>query len=158
MKRIILFGIALCFSTGVFAQEEIRSAQIGVEYGAGVKTGTSVNVEELVLTLASDSIYTGRVAGKVIEVCKNKGCFMKIERAGDAEPIMVRFQDYGFFMPQDIVGKNVLLEGVAKVKETSIPQLKHFAEDAGKSESEIATITSPKTAIEITALGVKIVK
>lgn len=82
---------------------------------------------------------------------------MKLERAS-GEPVMVKFKDYGFFMPQDIVGKTVVLEGVAKVNETSVERLKHFAEDAGKSKEEIAKITQPKKDIVIVADGVVVVK
>ncbi len=158
MKRVILLSIALCLSGFVFSQQVIPSAKAGVEYGAGIGGGKKIEVKELGLALSTDSIFTGIISGKVTEVCVKKGCFMKIERLDGAEPIMVRFKDYGFFVPEDIVGKTVLLDGVAKVKETSVAQLKHFAEDAGKSEVEIAKITSPKTDIEIIASGVKIVK
>lgn len=158
MKKMILLGIALCVSGYVFSQEEIPSAKAGVEYGAGVKAGKTINVKELGHALATDSVYNGVITGKVTEVCVKKGCFMKVERPDNADPIMVRFKDYGFFMPEDIVGKTVLLDGVAKVKESSVAQLKHFAEDAGKSEAEIAKITSPKIDIEIIASGVKIMK
>ncbi len=157
MKKVFLFFIAVAFTSLSFAQHEIPSAQPGVEYGAGVLSLESISLAELGEEFASDTIYSGVIRGKVVEVCVKKGCFMKVEREGSSEPIMVRFKEYGFFMPSDIVGRTVLLDGEAKVKETSIEQLKHFAEDAGKSAEEIAKITVPKSDIEIIALGVRVI-
>jgi hypothetical protein len=111
----------------------------------------------LISNLKKDTVYTGKITGKVVEVCKKKGCFIKLERPG-GEPIMVKFTDYAFFMPQDILGKTIVMEGVAKVTETSVERLKHYAEDAGKSAAEIAKIQKPKTDIGFVADGVVIVK
>lgn len=157
MRKVLLFFIGTAFGMHAFAQQNIPSAGPGVEYGAGVKTEKSITVAELEKILVSDTVYSGVITGKVVEVCLKKGCFIKVEREKDADPIMVRFKDYGFFMPNDIVGKTVLLNGDAKVGETSVEQLMHFAEDAGKRAEEIAKITDPESNIEIIALGVKVV-
>ena len=45
-------------------------------------------------------------------------------------------------------------EGKAFVKETSVEELKHYAEDAGKSKEEIAKITEPKLEMSFEASGV----
>ena len=45
--------------------------------------------------------FSGKITGKVTEVCQEKGCWMKIERE-NGEQLMVKFKDYGFFMPTDI--------------------------------------------------------
>ena len=68
--------------------------------------------------------------------------------------MMVKFKDYGFFMPLDIVGKEVVLDGEASVKEVSVKQLKHYAEDAGKTKEEIAKIKEPKKELQFVAKGV----
>lgn len=156
MKKSIVVLISMFAFLFSFAQNEIKSAEKGVEYGAGVKAEKGITVNELANVLKTDSTFSGVVQGKVVEVCVKKGCFMKIEREEGLEPIMVRFKDYGFFMPEDMIGKNVVVEGDAKVKETSVAQLQHFAEDAGKSPEEIAKIKMPKTDVEITAVGVKV--
>ena len=69
------------------------------------------------------------------EVCKKKGCWMKLDLSGGQES-MVRFKDYGFFVPKDIDGKEVIVEGKAYVTKISVDQLKHYAKDGGKSEEE----------------------
>jgi hypothetical protein len=72
----------------------------------------------------------------------------------DAEPIMVRFKDYGFFMPKDIAGRKVIMDGYAFVEETPVDELRHYAEDAGKSQEEIEAITEPKKETKFLASGV----
>jgi len=82
---------------------------------------------------------------------------MTLQRDGQ-EPITVRFKDYGFFMPSNIVGKTVVVEGSAKKKEVSVASLQHAAKDLGKSQAEIDQITQPKKDISIIADGVLVVK
>src|SRR5688500_17792124 len=105
MKKlaILLLGGMFC-STVLFAQQEITPAQPGVTYGKTINAESAIGMTDLNTKLQADTAYTGKIEGKVVEVCKKKGCFMKLERAS-GEPVMVKFKDYGFFMPQDIVGK-----------------------------------------------------
>lgn len=95
-----------------------------------------------------------KFASSINEVCTKKGCWMKLPAGDTEETIMVRFKDYGFFMPLDSKGKDVIVEGKAFVKEVSVDELKHYAEDAGKSAEEIAKITEPKLELAFEANGV----
>jgi hypothetical protein len=72
----------------------------------------------------------------------------------DIEETMVTFKEYGFFMPLDAKDREVILEGKAFVKETSVAELQHYAEDAGKTKEEIAQITIPKKEFAFEANGV----
>jgi hypothetical protein len=105
-------------------------------------------------TEAADSVAV-KFTGTVQEVCQAKGCWMKIASDDpDAEPIMVRFKDYGFFMPKDIAGRKVIMDGYAFVEETPVDELRHYAEDAGKSQEEIEAITESKKETKFLASGV----
>ena len=158
MKTIALFIVCLGFSAITYAQTEITPANPGVTYGKTLTADNALTTENLNNTLNKDSVYTGKISGTVVEVCKKKGCFMKLSQADGKPPIMVQFTDYAFFMPQNIVGKTVVVEGKAKVKETSVERLKHYAKDAGKTQEEIAMIKEPKKDIAIMADGVLVVK
>jgi hypothetical protein len=103
----------------------------------GLKIGDTINV---------------KFASNIGEVCSKKGCWMVLPVA-DKET-MVRFKDYGFFMPLDSKGKQVIVEGKAFVKETSVDELRHYAEDAGKAKEEIEKITEPKKEFAFLAHGV----
>ena len=90
--------------------------------------------------------------GNIKEVCSKKGCWMTLTMESDND-LMVRFKDYGFFMPLDASGE-VIVHGKAYSSETSVADLKHYAEDAGASQEEIDAITSPKMSYNFEADGV----
>ena len=133
------------------AQQPAPAAK-GVTYGAGASNEGAIAVNDVEKNL-KDNKFQGKVTGKVVEVCQEKGCWMKIERA-NGEKLMVKFKDYGFFMPANIVGKEVVLDGEATVKEVSVKQLRHYAQDAGKSKEEIEKIKEPKRELQFVAKGV----
>jgi len=91
---------------------------------------------------------------KVNAVCKNKGCWMRLDMG--EEEAMVKFKDYGFFVPKDIDGQTVIVEGMAYVGEMSVDEQRHYAEDAGKSKEEVAAITEPKRTLSLLSNGVLI--
>ncbi len=93
------------------------------------------------------------VEGKVEQVCEKKGCWMTINDGTSS--VMVRFKDYGFFVPMKLKGQKIKAEGVFVKKERSIADLKHFAKDSGASEAEITKITKSKTSYEFVAHGVE---
>jgi hypothetical protein len=69
---------------------------------------------------------------------------------------MVKFKDYGFFVPRDIAGREVVVNGIAFVGEMSIEDQQHYAKDAGKTAEEIAAIGSIRKAYGFEADGVLI--
>ncbi len=151
MKKLLLFACSIVFAATVHAQDP-ASATKGQTYGAGTTAEGSVPVTAIEKKMVNNK-FEGKVTGKVVEVCQEKGCWMKIEKPG-GETMMVKFKDYGFFMPKDIVGKEVVLDGNASLKETSVKQLQHYAKDAGKSKEEIEKIKKPKKEIIFMADGV----
>ncbi|MDO7171474.1 DUF4920 domain-containing protein [Mariniflexile sp. AS56] len=101
-----------------------------------------------------DSMNT-KIKAKVIDVCQAKGCWMTLNLE-DGNEVMVKFKDYGFFVPKDIAGKEVIINGKAFVNEVSVEEQRHYAEDAGKTEAEIAAINIPKRTFSFEANGVLI--
>ena len=150
MKRIILL-VQFFISALTYAQ--IRPAAKGIVYGAEVHSDNAITVVELEKKLESKNEFTGSIKGRVVSVCQEKGCWMKLAKE-NGENIMVRFKDYKFFVPKNIDGKEVVLNGIAKKSITPVDLLKHYAKDAGKSDKEIAEINSPKNEIIVTASGV----
>ncbi|MBK7110455.1 MAG: DUF4920 domain-containing protein [Bacteroidetes bacterium] len=78
---------------------------------------------------------------------------MKLD-LGNGESMRVSFKDYGFFVPKDLEGKQVIVQGVAEVKTISVDDQRHFAEDAGKTKEEIESITEPQEELVFVADGV----
>ena len=96
-----------------------------------------------------------QIKGEVSAVCQVKGCWMTVKLA-DGKQTRVSFKDYGFFVPMDIVGKEVVVKGQASVAEISEKDRKHYAEDAGLSEAEINKIKGVERSYSMIADGVLI--
>jgi len=88
----------------------------------------------------------------VNSVCQSKGCWMRVELGQDQA--MVKFKDYGFFMPKDLAGQEVIMQGKAFVAEVSVDEQRHYAEDAGKTQEEVLAITTPKKTLSFESSGV----
>lgn len=105
--------------------------------------------------LSSKDTLVTKFHGTVNEVCQAKGCWMKLKLDGGVEA-MVKFKDYGFFMPKDIAGKEVIVNGKAFIEEMSVDEQRHYAKDGGESDEAIALITEPKKTFRFEADGVLI--
>ena len=129
----------------------------GETFGGEVVVKKSVMTYDELLTKLDkeEKLDNVQVEGTIKAVCQKKGCWMTIV-SDDAskQSMMVKFKDYGFFMPLDCTGKTVIMQGNAYTETTSVDELRHYAEDAGKSEEEIAKITEPKTELKFMADGV----
>lgn len=94
-----------------------------------------------------------KLQGKIGAVCKNKGCWMQMELP-EGKSMRVKFKDYAFFVPRDIIGKQAVVQGTISMDTTSVAQLRHYAEDDGKTKAEIEKITEPEFNIVFLANGV----
>ena len=98
-----------------------------------------------------------KLEGQILSTCPMKGCWMKMSVERDT--ILVRFKDYGFFVPKSgAEGKSAIINGKLSVDTLSVAQLRHYAEDAGKSNDEVSKIIKPEITISFLADGVVIDK
>lgn len=132
--------------------ELIAYTSIGKEITA-LDAKSISDMSEAYKAMSIGDTINAKMTGIVDEVCQSKGCWMKVNLE-DGNQIMVKFKDYALFMPKDIAGKEVVLNGKAFVNEVPVDELQHYAEDAGKSPEEIAAITAPKTTFSFEADGV----
>lgn len=156
MKKITLTLIAIVSFCLVYAQPPAGDANKGDVYGASIASGTMIKKSQL-KNLEPGVPLTGQLEGKVIDVCENKGCWIKMELA-DKSVATVNMKDYGFFVPTALKGKKILVDGNVQLATTSIKDLQHFAEDAKKTPGEIAAITEPKQEIKVLASGIRVIK
>lgn len=129
-------------------------------FGEKIEANESLSSQEMAQKFdkmaVNDTLRT-KFTAMVTDVCQAKGCWMKL-RMTDGKEAMVKFKDYGFFMPKDITGREVVVNGKAYVEAMSVEDQKHFAKDAGKSEAFIAKITDPKKTYGFEADGVLLKK
>lgn len=154
-KRITVFLFAFIIAVGgVMAQDQF--------FGAKIKAKKALAYDAVLpkmeaMTPKSEAMST-KIRGTVKGVCQAKGCWMTIQSKDANKPVLfVKFKDYAFFMPKDISGREVVIQGKAYIEETSVEELRHYAEDAGKSAAEIAKITQPTREYKFMADGVILV-
>ena len=156
MKYIFSLLVALTTMVIVSAQDA-ESAKPGITYGKYSEEGVKpISVNELEKKM-TDNKFDGKIQGKVIEVCQAMGCWAKVQKE-DGSTVMIKVKDHEFAMPKDIVGRTIIVEGKAELKETSVAMLKHYAEDAGKSKEEVDKIKDPKKEVIRMINGVKVVE
>ncbi|HRN46655.1 MAG TPA: DUF4920 domain-containing protein [Niabella sp.] len=156
MKKLFAFAFALFFASALIAQPPAGPANKGDSFGDKISAKGAVSLEKMTKTLDKNTVFTGKIKGTVKEVCSNKGCWIKMELP-DKTQMQVKFKDYGFFVPTALAGKTVVLNGKAEKKLVSVDELKHFAEDAKKSQEEIDAITQPETQVKFLATGVLVI-
>ena len=94
--------------------------------------------------------------GFITQTCAKKGCWMDVKMP-EGDTMMVRFKDYGFFVPiEGVEDLRTVMRGTAKMDTISVDLLRHYAEDAGDTEDEIMQITEPRFVLEFIADGVLI--
>lgn len=153
MKKCFLI-LSMFISCIAIAQPPKGNADKGDTYGDVSALKSKVKPSDL-SELTGDKKVEGNFVGVVKEVCPKKGCWIKLELPG-GKGATVKMKDYGFFVPTALVGKKIIINGSAEVKTTSVAELKHLAEDAKKSQSEIDAITEPSEVLTIMASGIKV--
>jgi len=154
MKSLTSLIILLSIAMSIHAQPPSVPADKGTVFGAKTTPDDAISVEQLAAIMKSREGKKTEVKlkGTVTTVCEAMGCWLKVKSAdGD---LMVRMKDHSFFVPLALNGKEIVIDGIAEEKQTSVAQLKHYAEDANKSKEEIDAIKEPKSELTITAKGV----
>lgn len=144
MKTLMIFPLLLIFACGS-TQKEYKS------FGTEISATEPIEVNQL-LSLVNESKSTFKVKGTVEEVCQMKGCWMTL-RNEEGVSVRITFKDYGFFVPLDISGREVILEGIAFKEELEEDVAKHYADDGGLEYDD-----SMKSQITFVAEGVLVAK
>lgn len=153
---VVLFLASFVACQSPSAEATMTDASGQKFFGEKIDAAGIQDIEEVLLALQSQDSVKVKIKATVEEVCQSKGCWMNVKTAGNTagEPLFVQFKDYGFFMPKDCAGQEVVLEGIAYKAITPVEELRHFAEDAGKSKAEIEAITEPIEEKKFMASGV----
>ena len=157
MKKFFLAVMVLVSVTAAQAQPPAGDAKVGEWYGEKISADGAMPIAELPARLAKSESVDTKIRAKVLDVCPKKGCWVKLQ-VDDSTTAFVKMKDYAFFLPSAAKGKTVVLDGKAKIKTTSVAELKHYAEDAKKSQAEIDAITKPEKEISFLANGIVVVE
>jgi hypothetical protein len=154
MKKILFLAAIATIGLTANAQPPKVPADKGATFGAaGVTADNAVPVEQMIADLKGKTGQVPvKIKGQVTEVCQEMGCWIKVKTA--AGETTVRMKDHKFFVPVILSGKTIVIDGTAEERLSTVEQLRHLAEDGGKSKEEIAKITEPKKEIVIQAKGI----
>jgi hypothetical protein len=160
--NVILLVLLFCIGSTAMAQKKSKAfdskdyALFGEKFKV-TKIYTKNEMLKKYKKLKKGDTITVQFQSNIKQVCKKKGCWMKMELAGDNESF-VKFKDYGFFVPLNGDNSQAIVNGKAFVDVESVESLKHYAKDGGKSAAEIAKITKPEVTFSFLAEGVYIKK
>ena len=136
----------------IYGQNKFSSNNLSF-YGQKMDLKKIQNFKENKIEFLKTRNESIKIEGEILSTCPMKGCWMKMEV--DKDTLLVRFKNYAFFVPKSgAEGKSAVINGKVSVDTISVAQLRHYAEDAGKSSYEILKIKKPELTLSFLADGV----
>ena len=157
MLKKLMFALAtmaMVYACGNPPADTTKETGEAQSFGKKITPDGAMSHADILAKLSEADSVQAKFTGRVESVCQAKGCWMNISDGNEKNDIFVRFEDYGFFMPKDISGREVVMEGLAYREVTPVDELRHYAEDEGLSKEEIEAITEPKEELKFMASGV----
>ena len=148
MKKI-LFLLTVLLAIACTNNQKTEETVVIQKFGDdNITEEDAITGDELMAILETEDSAQVKVIATISDVCQKKGCWMEVD-LDEKNQMLVRFLDYGFFMPLDAAGTTAIIEGIAKVDTLSVAWLKHQLEDAKASQEEIDAITKPEISYSI---------
>ncbi len=155
MRRALVIGLMV--GSGML----VGCAPKGASFGEPLKMShmQTVPIERVFADMEQYEGKTVRVAGYVADVCKHKGCWLKMADKEKSQTMFVKFTCpvEGHLVPMDAMDHRVIVEGEVIMEEISEDEARHYAEDGGQSAEEIAKIVGPQKRVRMKSPGAMIV-
>lgn len=169
MKRLLLIpllALAACADTPETTDPQSAEAEIAsssaetVLVGEALPAGDALTADALVAQADDLDGQAVLVEGQIEKVCQQAGCWLTfVTDAGQAVRVNVprdEEDNYVFTFPKDAGGRTARVAGTFTVEEESVEILRHYAEDEGASEEEVAAITEPRLTLALEASGAEL--
>lgn len=140
----------------VLAAGTASAGNDGKIYGKGVSAADTVLVSTL---LANPDAYVGktiRVQGTAVGVCAHRGCWVNIASDVEGETVRVKVKDGEIVFPPELVGDNVLAEGVWTANELDLETTKKVCANEAEKHGEDfdpESVTTCMTLYQLTGTG-----
>ena len=164
MKKLILVFIAITLviscNKETKKQKNVKQEVAYVSFGEKITPDNALTKEKaytIFKNLKKGDTVAIKFKTKINSSCKKKGCWMRLD-LGDNNETLVRFKDYGFFVPLNAQGKNVIVNGKAYLDIVTVEQQRHYAKDEGLSEEEINKIKDDQITYAVESNGVLLVE
>jgi hypothetical protein len=148
MKKIIL-ALFVCLSILACKPSNTISGNYGDTSFDKKQAISSNQLQETIQ--GKDSLFTV-VEGNITAACQAKGCWLKMDVNG--EDMLVKFKDYGFFVPKNSADHHAIISGWAFIDTITVAEQKELALDNDASQEEIQKINTPKIELQFVADGV----
>ena len=163
-KTILLLSLLLviisCKNDKKETSKELSKTVKYASFGEKITPDNAISKEEMnkkFKSLKKGDTIEVKFKTKINKSCKKKGCWMRLD-LGNNDESLVRFKDYGFFVPLNAAGKEVIVNGKAYIDVVTVAQLKHYAKDEGASQEEIDKITKDQITYAVKSDGVLLVE
>lgn len=128
-------------------------------FGSGADMGKVIKVDEL---MAKPTAYLNEpvtVKGKIVKVCKKKGCWADLVTEGSSEKLTMKVKDGDMVFPMAAIGKTAYATGNLYEYKLSLEKtrnyLAHRAEE-NKESFNPSSVTQGMTMYRLTPVGVTI--
>ncbi len=150
-------ALALAFSAITAATAVAQSK----DYGKALTLKEATPISSI---LKDPKAFEGKrvlVEGLIIEVCEERGCWIRIASDKAFESLRFKVDDGVMTFPQDARGKSVLAEGVVKVRsltrEQAIAQAREVAKERGTLAAfDSAKVKGPVTDVQLSGEGARV--
>lgn len=124
-------------------------------YGTEFSIANPLSVKELAAKVAGSDTLETQIEGVIEKTCPGMGCWMTL-KLDNGQTLRVT-TDHKFFVPVGgCEGLRAVVKGRAFNEEIPVADLKHYAEEEGKSAEEIAKIVNPEYELAFVATGAMI--
>lgn len=98
-----------------------------------------------------------KVTGTIDRVCQARGCWFTLADPAVQQVVRIRMQDYGFFVPRNAMGMNVVFEGTLEREEVPQDVAQHYADDEAAATGRPARqVAGPEDAYQFMITGADI--
>ncbi len=153
MKRsLLVLLVAVLFTTAAFAGGKKN-------YGKELTVKETTKISDIIAAPEKFNGKRVKVAGPIVDVCKTRGCWVKLGSDKEFEAIRFKVEDGVIVFPLDLKGQNAVAEGIVSVKKISVEEQiksgKKMAEEHGTAFDE-STVKGPKTILQIDGEGAQV--
>lgn len=153
--RIVVLAAALVAISATAAQAQVKN------YGKQLTLKEQTPISAI---LKDPHAYHGKrvqVEGTIVEVCEERGCWIKIASDKPFESIRFKVEDGVIVFPLDAKGKQALAEGVVKLntltKEQALAQAREMHKERGTlSKFDSTKYTQSITDVQIMGEGARV--
>jgi hypothetical protein len=153
MKKIFIISVlSLMLAVSVFSASKKK-------YGKEITVKETTKISEII---ANPEKFEGKrvlVKGPIVDVCKERGCWIKIGSDKEFESIRFKVEDGVIVFPLDIKGMTAAAEGIVSVKKYSVEELIKSGEEHAKKEGttfDASTVKEPKIVLQIKGEGARV--